>query len=179
MRKTTSRSEARKAGAVDIFIGDDLNIEFRLDNVDDDLHGLDSIDSYGMYGPECRGGGEDTIAYEKKLRWLQLLKDSNCTVTSTWTNNEDNQNREFHMWRAWESRVRKGQLDYVMGPKDIRSTTWYLNQVKLRTWHHFPVITRIEGRELKTRKCVKSWAGWTPPFQMQKKSKVPIALSTE
>ena len=32
-------------------------------------------------------------AYEKKLRWLQLLQDFNYTVTSTWTNNEDN--REF------------------------------------------------------------------------------------
>ena len=45
----------------------------------------------------------------------------------------------------------KKQLDYIMGPKDIRSTTWYLNQVKLRTWDHFPVVTRIEGRELKTK----------------------------
>ena len=32
---------------------------------------------------------DDIIAYEKKLRWFQLLKDFNCTVTSTWTNNEE------------------------------------------------------------------------------------------
>ena len=50
---------------VDFFIGGDLNIEFRLDNVDEDLHGLDSIDWYGMYGPECGRGGEKTIAYER------------------------------------------------------------------------------------------------------------------
>ena len=86
-------------GAVDFFIGGDLNIEFRLDTADDDLHGLDSIDWYGMYGPECRGGGEDTIAYEKNLQ------DFSCTVTSMWTNSEDN--REFHAWRAWGSRARK------------------------------------------------------------------------
>ena len=91
-----------------------------------------------MYGPECRGGGEDTIAHEKKLRCLQLLKDFNCTVTSTWTNNEDN--REFHTWRAWGCRVRKKQLDYITGPKETRSTTWHLNQVRLRTWDHFPAI---------------------------------------
>ena len=113
-----------------------------------------------MYGPECRGGGEDTIAHEKKLRCLQLLKDFNCTVTSTWTNNEDN--REFHTWRAWGSRVRKKQLDYITGPKDTHSTTWHLNQVRLRTWDHFPVITRIEGRELKTKKRVTGWAGRMP-----------------
>ena len=49
------------------------------------------------------------------------------------------------------SRARKKQLDHVMGPKDIRSTTWYLNRVRFRTWDHFPVITIIEGRELETK----------------------------
>ena len=28
------------------------------------------------------------------------------------------------------------QLDHIMGPKDIRSTTWYLNKVRVRTWDH-------------------------------------------
>ena len=46
----------------------DLDIEFGLDNIDGDLQGLDCIEWYGMYGPECRGGGEDTIAYEKLRR---------------------------------------------------------------------------------------------------------------
>ena len=30
------------------------------------------------------------------------------------------------------------------------------------------MITRIEGRELKTRKCVKGWAGWTPVSDAEK-----------
>ena len=81
-------------------------------------------------------------------------------------NNEDN--REFHTWRAWRFRARNKQLDYIVGRKDIRSTTWYLNQVRLRTWGHFPVITRIEGRELQTKKCVKRWAGWTPVSEAEK-----------
>ena len=25
---------------------------------------------YGLYGPECKGGGEDVISHEKKMRWL-------------------------------------------------------------------------------------------------------------
>ena len=58
-------TEEKKEGAVDFFFGGDLNIELRLDNVDDDLHSLDSIDWYGMYGPECRVGGDDTIAKKK------------------------------------------------------------------------------------------------------------------
>ena len=57
-------TEWKRASAVD-FIGGDLNIELTLDNTDGEHHGLDSIEWYGMYGPECRGGGEDTIAFEK------------------------------------------------------------------------------------------------------------------
>ena len=49
-----------------------------------------------------------------------------------------------------------------MGPKNFRSVTWYLNQVRIRTWDHFPVITRVEGREIRTKKRVKGWAGCTP-----------------
>ena len=78
-------------------------------------------------------------------------------MTSTWTNNEDK--REFHTWRAWGSRVRKKQLDYIMGPKDIRST-WYLHQVRLRTCD--------QGRELKTWRCVTGWARWTPVSDAEK-----------
>ena len=30
------------------------------------------------------------------------------------------------------------------------------------------MITKIEGRELKTKKCVKGWAGWTPASEAEK-----------
>ena len=58
-------TEGRKAGAVDLYIGDDSNIEMKRGNADEDLQGLDSIEWYGMYGPDCKGGGEDIIIYEK------------------------------------------------------------------------------------------------------------------
>ena len=51
------------AGAVDFYIGGDVNIKMRFGNADEDLQGLDSIERYGMYGPECKGGGEDVITY--------------------------------------------------------------------------------------------------------------------
>ena len=108
-----------------------------------------------MYRPACEGTADDIIAHEKKLRWFQLSKEFNCTVTSTWTNNEDS--RDFHTWRAWGSRGRKKQLDYILGPRNLRSETWYLNQVRIRT-----LITRVEGQEIRTKKRVKRWAGWTP-----------------
>ena len=52
-----------------------------------------------------------------------------------------------------------------MGPKNLRSVTGCLNQVRIRTLDHFPVITRVEGREIRTKKRVKGWAGWTPVSQ--------------
>ena len=50
------------------------------------LHG---IDWYGIYGPECLGGGEDVITYEKKLWWVQPLRDFDCKVTSSWVDAEN------------------------------------------------------------------------------------------
>ena len=105
-------TERKREGAVDFFIGGDLNIELKLDMADDEHQGLDSIEWYGMYGLECRGGGEDTTACEKN-ELVPTTARLNCTVTSTWTNNEDN--REIHTWRAWGSRVHKKQLDYHLG----------------------------------------------------------------
>ena len=56
-------TEGKRKGAVDSFIGGDLNLELKLDIADDEHRGLDSIEWYGMYGLECKGGGEVTIAY--------------------------------------------------------------------------------------------------------------------
>ena len=76
--------EGKNMGAMDFFIGGDINIELKLEPDHEDLQGLDGIDWYGIYGPECLGGGKDVITYEKKLRWLQLLREFGCVVTSTW-----------------------------------------------------------------------------------------------
>ena len=91
--------EGKRMGAVEFFIGGDLNIELKLCHADDGNGSSDSIEWYGTYGLACEGTADDITAYENKLRWFQLLKDFSCIVTSTWTNNEDS--REFHTWRAW------------------------------------------------------------------------------
>ena len=83
----------------------------------------------------------------------QQLRNFDCTVTSTWVDAENL--GECHTWRAWGSRVRKKQLDYMMGPRDLVSTTWYLNKSRIRTWDHFPVVVMIEGREMRVRQGEK------------------------
>ena len=112
-----------------------VSAELKLEPGDEDLQGLDGIDWYGIYGPECLGGGEDVVTNEKKLWWLQLLGDFGCTVTSTWVDAENP--GECHMWRAWGSRVRQKELDYIMGPRDLVFTTWFLNKTRIRTRDHF------------------------------------------
>ena len=141
-------TEGRMAGAVDFYIGGDINVDVRLGDADEDLQGLDSIVWYGMYAPECKGGGEDVITYGK-MRLLQLLKEFLCTVTSTWTNNDDK--CEHRTWRAWGSRVRRKQFHCVMGPRDLRSTTWFLDYVRLRIWDRFLVVVK----KSRGRTCVR------------------------
>ena len=145
-------TEGRVVGAVDFYIGGDINVDVSLGDADEALQGLDSIVWYGMYAPECKGGGEDVITYGK-MRLLQLLKEFLCTVTSTWTNKDDK--CEHRTWRAWGSRVRRKQFHCVMGPRDL---TWFLDHVRLRIWDRFLVVGKIEGKDLRAKKGVKGWA---------------------
>ena len=130
MRRTTLRhSKGRMAGAFDFYIGGNINIEMKAWK-----HGRGpSIERYDMSGPECRGGGEDVTTYDNTMvtaaEGVQLHSDHHLDADSG----------EYHTWRAWRSRIRKKQVDYVMGPRDLRSATWYLNKVSLRTQDHFPV----------------------------------------
>ena len=73
-----------------------------------DFEGWDSVDWYGLFGLVCRGGGEDEITNDKKLRWLQLLKDFDCTVTRTGADTDDP--GECHTWRAWGPRIVKKKV---------------------------------------------------------------------
>ena len=72
-----------------------------LETPGEDFQGHDGIDWYGVYGTDCRGGGENVTTYER-IRWQQLLQESNCTVTST---RADTDGRgECHTWLAWAER---------------------------------------------------------------------------
>ena len=64
--------EGKKMDAKEVLIGGDLDIELKLElkleGGSEDFVGLDRM-------AECRGGGEDVVTYEKKLRCLQFLSD--------------------------------------------------------------------------------------------------------
>ena len=57
-----------------------------------------------------------------------------------------------------------------MGPRDLHSTTWYLNKVRLRALDHFPVVVNIEGKDLRTKKGVKGRASWIQSLRKRRTS---------
>ena len=60
--------EGKKMGTEDFFISGDLNIELKLEGgKGEEFQGFDSLDWYGLCGPECKGSGEDLETYEKNL----------------------------------------------------------------------------------------------------------------
>ena len=97
--------------------------------------------------------GEDVITL--KRRWLQTLKEFNCTVTST------------------PGRIAVTTVNIILGMlgglgsarsnyiRYLRSATWYLNKVRLRTWVHCPVLVK-RGEGLENEEVVKGWARWIP-----------------
>ena len=104
-----------------------------LETPGEDFQGHDGVDWYGVYGTDCRGGGENVTTSER-IRWQQLLQESNCTVTST---RADTDGRgECHTWLAWAERSKS---IFFVGPRDFHSTTRHLNQIGLGTWDHFLV----------------------------------------
>ena len=154
MRRTTSRplgvlrnimTEVRKTGT-DFCIGGDINIEITLETLAKTSGGSTVLNGIVFMDPNAEVAVRMS-SLTKNLRWLQLLKEFNCTVTSTWVDNDDR--GDYHTWRAWGSRGREKQLDYIMGPRDLQSTTWFLNKVRLRTWDHFPVVLKIDGTDVK------------------------------
>ena len=71
-------------------------------------------------------------------------------VTRTWANCDAP--GEFHTRRAWGSRDRKKQIDYVMGPRDLQFKTWGLNRARLRNWDHYLELgVKGDGKELRVR----------------------------
>ena len=80
----------KNMGAKDFFIGGDPIIELKSEGGGEELHGLGSLDWYGLDQPECQGGGRDV---EREFK---------CTVTSTWAS--------FHTRRGSDLSRRKTEV---------------------------------------------------------------------
>ena len=57
-----------------------------------------------------------------------------------------------------------------MEPRDLQSTTWFLNRTSLRTWDHFPAVGKLGGKELTVKKGKSGWAGWIPKSDDENRS---------
>ena len=73
-------------------------------------------------------------------------------MTSTWVSCD--RQGELHTRRKWRKRGVKKHIDYIMGPRDL------LNKGRLGAWDHYPVVVKVEGKELKLVQGENGWAGW-------------------
>ena len=89
---------------------------------------------------------------------MQLLKEFNCTVTSTWTNNDDN--CEFSGLQE--------TTDDIYGAKGYPFFDVVPEQSKTSFWDHFPVIVKVEAKDRRTKKGMKGWAGCIPRSEVEK-----------
>ena len=116
---------------------------------------FDSLDWYGLYGPECRGRGDDVVTCDKtpmttiierfRLRGDEYLGEPVGNFT--------------HFVLGF-GETGKNKIDFVMGPRDLESTTWSSNTARPRNWDHCLFVVDIEEEELRVRKGTKGWGTW-------------------
>ena len=73
----------------------DLNIELKLEAGEGKFQGLDGFGGYDLYWPECCGGGEDPVIYEKNF-----VGYSYSETSIAWRQGD------FHTRRGWGPRRR-------------------------------------------------------------------------
>ena len=53
------------------------------------------------------------------------------------------------------------------------------DKARLRTWDLFPVVVKIDGKELRVRKGKKGWAGWIPKTEGEETNFQELVLCPE
>ena len=48
--------------------------------------------------------------------------------------------KEFHTRRGWRPKGVKKQIDYIVGPRDLKCQTRYFNKDRLSAWDDYPVV---------------------------------------
>ena len=112
--------EGRRAGATELFFIGYLNVELGLLCTDED----DIGEFNEMHGPLCWQGCERDHGGFKKLMWYGITKESNCKVTSTWSD----------CGREKEMAFTHPQLgDYIVGAWWKSDETYIYNDEKYGT----------------------------------------------
>ena len=104
-----------------------------------------------------RGMSLGTCSSRRNSRWtrerIQRVRTENLTVGSApiQEENEDLHSKEgktpsARLARSWDAFA--AAHNRITGLKNLRSVTWYLNQVSICTWDRFPVIRREDGEGL-------------------------------
>ena len=104
----------------------------------------------------------------KKLMWYGIMKEFNCTATSTRSKCGRHKETAFTHRQLGERRQEwKAQLDYIIGRKGKSHEAYIYNDVKIWDgWDHYPTYATIQEDEIAknfpARRRRKKWTGWRP-----------------
>ena len=161
-------TEGKREGAVDFFNDGDLNIELKLDIADDEHRGLWTV---------FNGTGCTSLSAEEAVRIPLLMRKIEVIPDTARLQLHRDQHLDEHWWQLWVPHVASSGITRSQETTRLRhgfeghtlyDLVRYVNQVRSRTWDHLLVITKIEGRELKTKRRVKGWARWAPVWKAEK-----------
>ena len=82
--------------------------------------------------------------------WYSIMKEFNCKVSSTWSNDDRTQDAAFTHRKHGDGGQEKVSLpDFIVGPKERHNDCFICNEGKLwDSWDHYPIYARIqEGRD--------------------------------
>ena len=103
-----------------------------------------------MYGPLCWQRYDHDPGRYKKIMWYSIMKEFNCKVSSTWSNDDRTKDAAFtHRKHGDGEHGKVSQLDSIIGPAERLDDCFICNEGKLwNSWDHYPIYARIqEGRD--------------------------------
>ena len=152
--------EGRRAGAKELCIIGDLNVEWWLLCTDED----DISEFNEMHGPLCWQGCERDHGGFKKLLWYGRTKEFNCKVTSTWSDC-------FAGRKKWPSRTHNLliTLSEQGGHRTKHTPTMMKNMGRQGPHPIFPAIQQYEASNyFSARRRKQKWTGWRPKKRRSK-----------
>ena len=114
-----------------------------------------------MYGLLCWQGYEHDPGGCNKFMWYSIMKEFNCKVSSTKSNDDRTKDASF-THRKHEEKL--SQMDLSLGKKGRHDDCFFCNEGMLwDSWDHYPISARIQEErdsDALTGKRKKKWCGW-------------------
>ena len=125
------------------------------------------MSSMRCVAPSVGKGAKNDHGVFKKLMWYGIMKEFNCSVTSTWSNCGREKELAFSHQQFWEKgKVRVAKFDHIIGPWWKSDEAHINNVVKMSdSRDHYPICAVIQDDEASnyfSARRRKKWTGSRP-----------------